>query len=270
MLSPEQIGLSEDTDNDSAAAQLQHASSLWDRLRDQVDNNRRWISSCLYFALCLLIVLVKRSISDHRVNRIRTQSDIPSRVLARRKTLVGIVFSVDPQGYIYVNHVPLLHALLPLLPQTPFLASTRARDCICLRLDKVELLPDVPSTEGSSAFLLSCRARDTNTATEGSSTDTNNSSTSTSAAVLKRVLLGKRVYFVPVEVEVGYVWADIMFRSAFVKRDLARYMVSRGVAVTNHSSFHPCRPLPASSFIHNLRDRVTYHRVGLCRDVYRH
>lgn len=84
----------------------------------------------------------------------------------------------------------------------------------------------------------------------------------TCVVALRELLLGRKIYFIPLEADVGFVRADIKFRAAFFKQDLGEYLVSRGLAVTNESSFSPHRPTHTDSSFHYLRARIAHKRVG--------
>lgn len=299
-------------------------SSLWDGLRDAIDENRRWILSFLYAFLVILIIFVKKNIPDYRVKRCfcRKEPHTAAQHAQHRKTLyfccscrlteyagrrtspkefsksenslwawyLPSILRVSSSGcsstarnpyhtclcfvlrkflwdrlprilhacaktlfligYIHVNHVPLLHSLVPLLPLRPFLESRRAQESLCLRLDTVDILKADP--------ILSVRPALTQQQEQQSKETCINSAC---LQTLRNLLIGRKIYFIPVEADIGYVRADIKYRSAFfLKRDLAAYLVFKGFAVTNHSSFSPHRPAP-SSLLHTLKSRVVYRRV---------
>lgn len=84
-----------------------------------------------------------------------------------------------------------------------------------------------------------------------------------SVASLRQVLLGRKVFFIPVEADIDFIRADIKFRGPFLlKRDLAAHMVARGLAVTSDSSFSPDRQVPSSSPFHYLRSCLVCRRVS--------
>lgn len=167
-----------------------------------------------------------------------------------------------------MNHLPLMHALLPLLPLQPLLQSRRARDCIALRLDTVDLPLNraYPETSSAAAAAAAAVPNEPQDGTVRSAGDSCNPSAISPAciAAMKRLLIGRRVYFVPVEADVGFVRANIKFRNGFFfKKDLAAYLVSQGLATTSEDSFSSLRPPPGpSSPIHYLRLHIHHRRVG--------
>lgn len=130
-----------------------------------------------------------------------------------------------------------------------------------LRVDTVDLIPDqlaaghAPSTSASTS---PAEARERTTCNS-----TNDDGVyGTCVAALKELLLGRKIYFIPVEADARFVRADVKFRAAFFKKDLGEYLVSRGLAVTNESSFSPYRPTHINSYFHYLRARIAHRRVG--------
>lgn len=161
-----------------------------------------------------------------------------------------------------MNHIPLLHAVLPFLPLTPLSRTRRASECIALRLDTVDLVLG----GGESQESVSAPALPSQDQAAGESCESGPSS----VACLRQVLLGRKVFFIPVEADIGFIRADIKFRGSFLlKRDLAAYLVARGLAVTSDSSFSPDRQAPSSSSFHYLRSRLVCRRVSLWGPLHR-
>lgn len=140
------------------------------------------------------------------------------------------------------------------------------RECIAVRLDTVDLLLNKPGPESLSvAAAGSIQPREPPPVT-GAPSVPNDSSERPPLCIeaLRRILLGRRVYFVPVEADVGFIRADVRIRSGlFFKRDLAALLVAQGLAATNKESFSPLRPFKTSSSFHYLQLQINYKRV--CR-----
>ncbi|KFG51784.1 hypothetical protein TGP89_272530 [Toxoplasma gondii p89] len=92
------------------------------RIRDWIENHKRGISSALYVAAGLSLWVLKRSIQDYRVNRIRRVEDVPEALFKHQAKLSGVVASVDiSSGVLYFYHVPLLHRILRCFLPIPLL-----------------------------------------------------------------------------------------------------------------------------------------------------
>ncbi|KAL8429000.1 hypothetical protein Efla_006783 [Eimeria flavescens] len=228
--------------------------SAWDALRDGIDINRRWISSALYLLFIFLCIVVKRSSSDYRINRIRGIANIPFKVIQKRKKLIGFVVAVDAEGYIEVLHIPLLHLLNPFLPRRPLFSKPSDPDCIRLRLDAVSLL-QAASADADAASEGGARERDA-AQREGEA--------GSPATLLRALLLHKRVCFIPVEADVAFLRAHIRIRGAgesLPSQDVGELLLARGLAAVDANSFSLRRPANAAPFYRPFQTRMAYKRL---------
>lgn len=161
-----------------------------------------------------------------------------------------------------MNHLPLMHALLPLLPLQPLLQSRRARDCIALRLDTVDLPLNraYPETSSAAAAAAAAVPNEPQDGTIRSAGDSCNPSAISPAciAAMKRLLIGRRVYFVPVEADVGFVRANIKFRNGFFfKKDFGCILSIAGTGNDERGQFFVSSP-SSWSFVPNSLLEVAY------------
>ncbi|CDJ53121.1 hypothetical protein EBH_0016350 [Eimeria brunetti] len=184
----------------------------------------------------------------------------------------------ENRRWISTSLYSLLAVLLVFVKKTipdyrPFFSARRAREAITLRLDTVDLLvgksgperpPDAAAAAAAAAAAVPNKqelpAADKAAAPASEGKD---GAPPDCIPALRQMLIGRRVYFVPIEADVGFVRADIKFRSGILlKKDLAAYLVAKGLAETSEDSFSPLRPTAASSFFHQVKVQFNYRRVG--------
>lgn len=125
---------------DDASSPSSSRGRVFLHIRDWIEAHKRGISSALYLTAGLSLWILKRSVQDYRVNRIRRVEDVPESLFKRKAKLSGVVASVDlSSGVLFFYHVPLLHRLLRFFLPIPLLVprassslhvvSPRKRDC---------------------------------------------------------------------------------------------------------------------------------------------
>ncbi|KEP66962.1 UNVERIFIED_CONTAM: hypothetical protein HHA_272530 [Hammondia hammondi] len=112
----------EEGDVDDTSLPSDSRGRVFLRVRDWIETHKRGISSALYVTAGLSLWVLKRSIQDYRVNRIRRVEDVPEALFKHQAKLSGVVASVDiSTGVLYFYHVPLLHRLLRCFLPIPLL-----------------------------------------------------------------------------------------------------------------------------------------------------
>ncbi|PHJ20970.1 hypothetical protein CSUI_005191 [Cystoisospora suis] len=110
---------SEDLDDTATSVRLRSRSAFL-LARDWVDGHQRLISASLYATAAVSLWVFKRSIRDHRINRIRRVVDIPPALVARQAKLRGVLVSADfCTGGLWLYHVPLLHRVFRIFHPLP-------------------------------------------------------------------------------------------------------------------------------------------------------
>ncbi|KAL8450937.1 hypothetical protein Emag_003043 [Eimeria magna] len=263
--------------------------SSWERILDELDRHQALIKGSLYSTLFIAFLYLKTSLSEYKRKHFKSRkASLAS--LWLWTTRVGVMspsrdcFQLQKgvrcmsdrflqsmasnrcvylvtEGHIHVQHIPLFRVVLPLIPQKAFFANRLVQDCIRLQLDRVDLIAgqlpairDCFEGEEQEGHPRYGRVR-------GARKPPEDIHDKTAADVLRTLLVGRKVEFTPVEAGLGVIRANVRMRTLWWVDDIAEYLVARGLATTNHSSFSPQRALNNTSFIRSWESQRAYNRL---------